>query len=65
MKIANSWGKEWDFQAVVNLMDDELREELHSEIAPCSDQKFYIEYCKRHEEKFGERFVFEEENPQV
>lgn len=39
------------------LMDDEIREELHAEIAPCSDQEFLEAYMERHEEKYGIPFV--------
>ncbi|MCR5440016.1 MAG: hypothetical protein K6F01_11380 [Selenomonas sp.] len=49
-------GEMVDFDAAVNLMDDEIREELHAEIAPCSDQTFIDEYIKRHEAKYGETF---------
>lgn len=45
-----------NFDAAVNLMDDELREEIHAELSPCSDAEFLAEYCKRHAEKFGEEF---------
>lgn len=30
-------------------MNDEIREQLAFEIAPCSPQKFIAEYCKRDE----------------
>lgn len=35
------------------LMDDTLREETAREIAPCSQQIFYIIYCMAHKSKFG------------
>jgi hypothetical protein len=38
-------------------MDDELRERVHSEIAPCSEQEFIDMYAQLHVEKYGERFV--------
>jgi len=44
------------FEAAVNLMDDDLREEIHRELAPCTEQEFLDEYVKRHKEKFGEEF---------
>lgn len=46
-----------DFDAVVNLMDDEIREEIHREFAPCTAQEFVDEYIKRHRQKFGEEFT--------
>ena len=44
------------FSAAVALMNDDLREEIHADLAPCSDQEFFDEYCKRHLEKFGDPF---------
>lgn len=46
-----------DFEAAVNLMDDEIRETLHAELAPCTEQEFFDAYCKAHEEKYGEEFA--------
>lgn len=54
--VRDTEGKMHNYQSMVELMDDETREELHMELCPCSDQKFFDEYCKRHEEKFGEVF---------
>ena len=44
------------YAAAVNLMDDDLREEIHMELTPCTDEEFLREYEKRHLEKFGEEF---------
>lgn len=49
-------GHEVDFDACVNMMDDEIREELHAEMAPCTDQEFLDAYVERHAEKYGEDF---------
>lgn len=45
-----------NYESAVNLMDDEIREDIHREMAPCSDAEFLTEYCKRHAEKYGEEF---------
>lgn len=50
-----------DFDAAVNLMDDELRERLNSTVAwdqddPGSYQNFVNAYAVAHAEKFGEDF---------
>ena len=45
------------FPAAVMLMDDEIREEVHADLAPCTDQEFFDEYCKRLLEKYGIEFV--------
>lgn len=44
------------YNAAVNLMDDEIREELHRELAPCTDEEFLTAYMEAHEEKYGEEF---------
>ena len=44
------------FEQAVILMDDDLREEIHADFAPCNDEDFLREYEKRHFEKFGEEF---------
>ena len=49
-------GSELDFEAAVNLMDDEIREELHAELAPCGNQEFLDAYVERHAQKYGEDF---------
>jgi len=46
-----------DFEVAVNLMDDEIREEVHADLAPCTEQKFMNEYARRHKQKFGEEFT--------
>lgn len=44
------------FAAAVELMDDEIREELHSDLAPCNDLEFLEAYMERHLEKYGIAF---------
>lgn len=45
------------YAAAVELMDDDLREQLHREMAPCTNQEFFDAYVKAHAEKFnGEKF---------
>jgi hypothetical protein len=45
-----------DFSAAAALMDDEIRERLQAELAPCSDQVFIDAYAQAHEATFGEVF---------
>lgn len=33
------------WENIVNYMDDEIREKVHGEIAPCSNREFLLEYC--------------------
>lgn len=49
-------GEMVDFDVVVNMMDDEIREAVHADLAPCTDQEFMDEYAKRYEAKYGETF---------
>ena len=61
--ITNEFGVEINFDAAVNFMDDEIREMLHEEIAPCTDQEFFDAYCEAHEDKFDEEWELAKENP--
>ena len=60
--VVNTNGKEVDFEAAVNLMDDEIREELHSE-GLTSEQEFFTAYEKAHAEKYGEEWEVSKKNP--
>ncbi len=44
------------YDAAVALMDDEIREAIHADLAPCTEIEFLTEYMKRHEEKYGVPF---------
>lgn len=45
------------FDTMVEYMDDEIREELHRELAPCTDAEFLEAYKEKHLVKFGETFT--------
>lgn len=49
--------------AAVALMDDDIREELARELAPCTDQEFFAAYERAHEEKYGEEWELSKANP--
>jgi hypothetical protein len=49
--------RESDFDCAVSVMDDDVREDVHSDLAPCTEQEFMDDYCKRHEAKFGTMFM--------
>lgn len=63
VKVVNEYGTEIWYEAAVELMDDELREEVHADIAPCTEQEFFNEYARRHEARFGEVWEPAKENP--
>ena len=66
--IARGWEKKpedlydqltvYNYESAVELMDDEIREALHMEMAPCSEIEFMKEYQKRHMAKYGEEFTY-------
>lgn len=55
--VKNINGQNIDFEAAVNIMDDEIREQVNYEMAPCTNQEFFERYAELHEEKFGEEFA--------
>lgn len=59
--VVTSYGESVDYPAVVSLMDDDIREDIHHALAPCTPQKFYDAYCRAHLDFFGE--VFAPDNP--
>lgn len=62
-KVININGAEIDFEATVALMDDEVREAVHAEFAPCTEQEFFTAYEKAHADKFGEDWEISKANP--
>lgn len=62
-KVINASGKAIDFEAAVELMDDEIREALHAEGIE-TEQEFFTAYEAAHEEKFGEEWELSKPNPQ-
>lgn len=51
-------GRKYALEDIADYLDEELREQVHIELAPCSDQKFIDYYCKLHREKYGEDFTY-------
>lgn len=45
------------FDSAVMLMDEDIREAVHDDLAPCTNLEFMEEYMVRHEEKYGVAFV--------
>ena len=63
MSVENGYGIQIDFDVAVGYMDDELREQIHDDMAPCNEQAFFDEYAHRHENKFGEVWELDTKNP--
>lgn len=63
MTVKNNCGTEIEWNAALALMDDDLREELSADLAPCTEQEFFEAYAKAHEAKFLEQWELAKENP--
>lgn len=61
--VINTNGVEINFESALALMDEDIREELHAELAPCTDQEFFSAYEARHAAKFGEEWELSKANP--
>ena len=66
IKVTNEYGEEINYDVAVAFMDDdELREQLHMELAPCTEQEFFDAYAKAYEEKYGEEWFLSKPNPTI
>ena len=45
------------YDVAVSLMDDEIRERIHRDLAPCTEEEFLTAYMFEHDEQFGEEFT--------
>ena len=63
MKVINMNGTEINYEAAVELMDDEICESLNFELSPCTEQEFFTAYEKAHVKKYGEEWELSKENP--
>lgn len=58
MRMVIDWdGRGVDYDSAVALMDDDIRESLHTALAPCSEQDFFDAYLDAHYVKYGEEFT--------
>lgn len=64
--ITNSWGYSfhpYQWPAIVQMMDDDIREDMADDDTYNTNQKFFTEYAKRHLAKFGEEWELDKANP--
>ena len=61
MKVINMNGTGTNYEAAVELMDNELRERIFGTVD--SEQEFFTAYEKAHAEKYGEEWELSKENP--
>lgn len=63
MLIRNKNGTELEYSTTTYMMDDDIREDLHSKIAPCTEQEFFSQYEIEHELKYNEEWELSKVNP--
>lgn len=63
MIVINNYNVSIYYEAAIELMNDDLREALASELAPCTEQEFFSSYCTAHAAKYGEPWVLDTPNP--
>ena len=61
MKVIKMKGTEINYEAAVDLMDDEIRESICGTVD--SEQEFLTAYEKAHIEKYGEEWELSKANP--
>lgn len=61
--VTNKSNKKIVWDAAVMLMDEDIRETLHNEMAPCTEQEFFSAYEIAHEAKYGEEWGLSKDNP--
>lgn len=61
--VTNKSGKKIVWDAAVMLMDEDIREALHNEMAPCTEQEFFAAYEIAHEAKYGEEWGLSTSHP--
>ena len=61
--VAFDWEENDDvWEAIVNYMDDDIREQVHMELAPCTNRQFierYLELDPEFEQLLAEEFSIE------
>lgn len=61
--VINQSGTQIDFNPAVAFMDADIREQIASGIAPCTEQEFFAAYEAAHEAKYGEEWELSKANP--
>lgn len=63
LEVLNSHGTKIDYAAAVELMDDDTREAVAADLAPCTEQEFFTAYAAAHLAKFSEVWELDKTNP--
>ncbi len=56
MEIVNVNNREYDLNAIINFMDEDICVSIKNEFPFFSSQEFVDEYCKRHLNKYSQEF---------
>lgn len=62
--VVNQYGIEIPYNVAEQMMDTDIREDLHLSFDRETEQEFFDEYCKLHAERLGEEFILDTKNPQ-
>lgn len=62
MKVINRAGTAIDFDSSVQLMNDDIREQIHAE-GHDTEQAFFTRYEEEHERQTGEEWELSKANP--
>jgi hypothetical protein len=65
MMVTNINGTAIDYDFAVTMMDDEIREDLNGELAPCTEQEFFTAYEQAHQQKYGVIWELSKANPTI
>ena len=58
MKTIQFEGKKYNYEIIEEYMNDEIRERLHSELAPCTEQEFFDRYIEE-DPNFMEQYAMD------
>lgn len=61
--VINKSGAKIDFEAAAQLMDADIREQVHADLAPCTEQEFFNAYEQAHAAAYGEEWELSKANP--
>ena len=62
MKVKNRAGADIDYDIAVELMNDDIREQIHAE-GHDTEQTFFTRYEEEHEKQTGEEWELSKANP--
>lgn len=61
--VVNSGGARIDFIAALEYMDGDIREQVHGNVAPCTNQEFFAAYAAAHLAYYDTQWEIDKSNP--